>query len=385
MFAFATGDHHIDEHSRFEDNLRIHWWIADEVRANKPDLFLSGGDIYERASTPTERKAVADWLTAIADVCPVVIVRGNHDKIKDCELLSYLRAPNPIIVEEGAGVHLVNGAAVACLAWPKRAELLARLGSTSHEETEQTAHGLLQNVLRGLGDQMATHRGPKILLAHAMVRASKVSTGQELVGCDFELGLEDLALARADLVLLGHIHMAQAFEFGDTPIVYTGSPSRKNFGETEEKSYTVAMFDDSGLVDFSRVPTPTTPMLLYTGEWGLVDDAPSWIAHDMRAASHHKGAEIRFRYQVDADQRDAAKAAASELRDKVMAVGAISCKIEEVVKPTTKARAPEVAAAHGIADKLVAYWESKGAQLTDDRKARLLGKVQQLEAEVSCD
>lgn len=76
MKILASGDHHWDEHSRFDECERIHGWIASQIEYERPDVFLSAGDIYERASTPRERAAVAEWLVRVAETCPVVIAKG---------------------------------------------------------------------------------------------------------------------------------------------------------------------------------------------------------------------------------------------------------------------------------------------------------------------
>ena len=62
MRLLASGDHHFREHSRFAEAIRVHSWMVDVARERKPDVFLSGGDVYESASTPLEREAVAGAL-----------------------------------------------------------------------------------------------------------------------------------------------------------------------------------------------------------------------------------------------------------------------------------------------------------------------------------
>jgi len=47
------------------------------------------------------------------------------------------------------------------------------------------------------------------------------------------------------------------------------------------------------------------------------------------------GAAVRLRYTVDADHRDVARAQAAEWRTRILAAGAVSCEVEEVVSPTT--------------------------------------------------
>jgi len=92
------------------------------------DLRYDGGTLrVEVASTPDERAAAAAWLVAMAEVCPVLLVRGNHDRRRDCALLARLTSKHPIIVEEGASVHHIGGAAIAAMAWPDRANLAANL------------------------------------------------------------------------------------------------------------------------------------------------------------------------------------------------------------------------------------------------------------------
>jgi hypothetical protein len=54
-------------------------------------------------------------------------------------------------------------------------------------------------------------------------------------------------------------------------------------------------------------------------------------------------------------------------------------KVEEVVRATTRTRTPAIAAAKTLPEKLAAHWESRGFVLTDERRARVLGKALGLE------
>lgn len=380
------ADSHWDEHSRFEECQRIHSWMARDMAERGVDLLLHAGDVYERKSTPRERLAVAAWLTSVAELRPVVIVRGNHDAVGDLALLGKLDTRHPITVEETAAVHVVAGVAVGCLAWPRRAELLARAGE-SHGATEDAARLALQNVVRGLGQEMEEHAGPRILLAHAMVRGSVTSTGQPLVGCDMELGLEDLSHAGAHLVALGHIHMGQEWETVDgAPVVYPGSPRRSNFGELEAKGYLVATFDGAKLLHIERVETPATPMILVEGR--MVDSeceqtlvAFRTMALDERPAV--SGAEVRLRYHVAADERELGRQNAQLWRETFDREGAVHVQVEEVVIPTTRARAPEVAAATGVGEQLRALWAARGDVPPEARGMELVRKAELLSSEVA--
>ncbi len=90
------------------------------------------------------------------------------------------------------------------------------------------------------------------------------------------------------------------------------------------------------------------------------------------------GAEVRLRYHVATDQREAARAAADALRDQLIAAGAVHVKVEEVVEAKTRARTLEVAQAPTLADKLAALWRAQGFD-PGDRRDALIGKALQIE------
>jgi hypothetical protein len=90
-------------------------------------------------------------------------------------------------------------------------------------------------------------------------------------------------------------------------------------------------------------------------------------------------AEIRLRYDVAADERDAAKAASASARERLLALGAVSVKVEEVVRASTRARTPEITAATTLPEKLETFWRAKGIRMDDERRPRVLGKLGELE------
>lgn len=370
MLVMASGDHHFYERTRFQECIRVHQWMVEVARREKPALFVSGGDIYEKGSSPIEREAVAEWLTAMAEVCPIVISKGNHDRARDVELMRRLRTKHPIIVEERAGVHVVAGVAVAAIAWPEPAYLTA--GAESSEAAAAGIRGALTNILRGLGVQLAEHQGPRLLLGHLMVDGSITSPGQPLRGMPINVGLSDLALAGAQLGIIGHIHKAQMFDVAGAPHWYTGSPFRTDFGQLESKLILLAEFDQRGLVGVHEVQTPATPMVHVVGAYAggqLEHDAPDKVA----------GAELRFRYTVANEHRDAAKTLAEALRQRWIGEGAEHVQVEPEILVETRARMPEVAHAVRPAEKLQAFWAAKGYE-PGARREPLLAKFAALEA-----
>jgi hypothetical protein len=384
MRVLVSGDHHFDETRRFDECLQVHQWMVDMARIHKVDAFLSGGDIYERASTPRERDAVSSWLVKMADVCPVVIARGNHDRQLDCQIMAKLQSRHSIIVEESCGVHYVGDLAIAVVAWPERARIL-QLAAASGDDPDAVMQDALGWLFRGLAQELAAHEGPKVVLGHFMVDGSETSTGQPLIGQPIRVSLEQFDLLNADMVLMGHIHKPQDWQttVGLTPVIYTGSPYRTSFGEAEQKSVVLADFSpDLVLPHYLRLPTPCRAMHLVTETWtthaGFGSGVEAHLTPD--AVS---GSEIRFRYNVPSDQRLAARETAQEWADVWTRWGAVYVKLEEVVQTTSEARAPEVALAVGLADKLAALWKARNTIPEPARQERLLTMAGELEREAS--
>jgi DNA repair exonuclease SbcCD nuclease subunit len=378
MRLLASGDNHFAEHLRFQECIDVHAWMVHQAREVKADVFLDAGDIFDAASSPRERQAVAEWVTAMAEVCPVVFAKGNHDRPLDVALMRRLKTKHPVIVEEACGVHHVAGAAIAVMAWPERAHLLAALGDAAAADTGMRE--ALQGALRGLGLQLEQHNGPRILLGHFMVDGSVSSTGQPLLGMPINVSLSDLAIARADLTVMGHIHMAQRFELpGAGPAFYTGSPFRTDFGQLERKSVLFAEFDGQRLLRTEELETPCTAMLHVESAWDADRRALVFAGDPPR---FEQPGEIRLRYQVAAELRDAARVAADELRSLYLTLGAKSVKVEEVVIAERRARAPEVAKATSVQDKLDAHWLSLGYD-PGEQRGELHVMAAELEQEVA--
>jgi DNA repair protein SbcD/Mre11 len=391
----GTSDNHWDFDSRWTECNRIHDWMADDFIARLVDLVIIPGDFFERASKAVERNAVRGWLQKIAQKIPIVGARGNHDSLGDLDIFNHIAAPERIIIEEAAEVYLVKpkhlpshpGIAVASVAWPRKTHLLARLGrEVGREESEGAAREALRNIMLGLRQKLHAHPGPRILAMHAMVNGSITSTGQPLTGCDLEVSLSELAAAEPDIIVLGHVHKPQDFgEYNGIPILYCGSPYATAYGETEPKSYVLMKFneerdaDGKCLIGYERVTTPRQPMVLI--ESIHLPDSPTGFGDSTMLDDYEfTGADVRFRYQVDADRRDAAKIAASVLMSEMVTRGAAHIKVEEVVKEKTHARAPEVTKAVTMPEKLDILWQTQGVTISEERKARLFAKAGEIES-----
>lgn len=381
MRILSTGDDHFYERLRFEECIAIHEWHVETARRERVDALLYSGDMYESASTPSERQAVAEHLTRAAEVAPVLIVKGNHDRELDVELMRRLKTRHPITVESRAAVHHIAGAAVAAFAWPDRAQLVAALGgSAPSAAVDDLARQAFQNVLRGMGYELEQHDGPRVLLGHAMIDGSIASTGQPLLGLPLNIGLAELALARPHLGIFGHIHKHQVWEYDGVPYMYAGSSFRTDFSQLEPKVVLLAEFDGQRLVQVLPIETPATPMVHVDAMW---DAVACNFAFVVEPGGSLAGAEVRVRYECEADQRALAKAAEAGLKGAMLEAGAKTVKIEGSTLSFTTARAPEVALAKTSRDKLLALWKARGTTPEPERSERLLGMASELEMAVA--
>lgn len=377
MKILASGDHHFDRRSRFDECVKVHQWMVDLAREEKVDAFLSGGDVYERASTPDEREAVAEWLTRTAEVCPALLVKGNHEAHVDLMILRRLRSRFPVLVEERAGVYHIGPAAIAAVAWPEKKYLLAQSGDS--QQADADVRLALQSVIRGLGAQLSEHDGPRIALGHFMVDGSVVSTGQPLLGMPLNIGLTELALFNAHAGFMSHIHKHQTWDVAGAPFSYAGSPIRTDFGQLEKKVVLLAEFDGPRLLGVREIETPARRMVHVEAHWDESTELPGlacseWLDADVC------GAEIRLRYRAPLDRREPARAHATELAAAMKEAGAYSIKVEEQLVSETRARIPEVAGAPTLSGKVQAFWKAKGFE-PGKRREPLLSKLGELEKE----
>lgn len=352
--AFMT-DQHFDTSSRWEETLRIARWCEDKIAELEVDAIALGGDMFERRPNPVEVRAVCEHVQRLANIAPVVAVYGNHDVAESLAPLNLLEAEHPISVVDRPETVIAGGILFALLPWPKRAQLLAATAGLDREQAGAVGLEALQNVLRGLAQADHDRQLPHCFVGHVQLSGAKVSTGQPLApGADFELSLADLALAKADAYLLGHIHLGDnEWRVGDEPVLYGGSLRRTTYGELEEKYLTVVTFDDQHRATVERIVIPTTPMLLLEATFDNGLCLNEWPVANVR------GAEIRLRYRCKREEREAARAKAQELRDALLDDGALTVKLEEIVSVEGRSRAT-IADTLNPEQRLESFWATKG-------------------------
>lgn len=332
------------------------------------------GDLFDAKSTAEGRNALDERLQRMASVAPVLVVYGNHDAPGDLDGFARLKAAWPIYVFDRPHVgviRLATGqmAAVFALPYPHKAGLVS--AGLAPGDVVDTAADLLDPIFMVAAGQLQAARDAGYLtfmIAHANIVGALASTGQPQCGREIEVSVRHLDRLGSILKLFSHIHKPQ--EIGGA--IFIGSICRLSHGETEEKRYIVADIADDSSYTYESKPIDVAPMWHVEGrldQHGFSvdsrDETHDEEIHRRIAAKDWAGCDVRVRYTYRASERSVL----SEATVRELFTGALRLKVESVAEADRELRAPAVAAAKTLPEKLAAYF--KVDQLSPSRAEKL--------------
>jgi DNA repair exonuclease SbcCD nuclease subunit len=354
-----------------------------------PNLAIIAGDSLDEADTPIRidseaARAAISFVTRLANICPVLIVRGtrSHDR-ESPYLFRHLRTTFPVYVADKfeqiaycderhpgnrtyfwpLGDALANDdaqilAAFTLLPSPDKSGLVSAVGGDSLADTNRIAKESLNDLLAFFGENVKGLDCPHIAVGHGMITGAQFSGGMTAVGEDLEYSLSDLKLLNADLQCWGHIHKMQ--NWGD--VFYSGSPGRLNMGETEVKGFLIHTLDGRKLVESHFIETPARRFVLVEAAWsdGGLDGI---MAKATECEAQCAGADVRFRYDIPDECRHQVNR--DELRVRFEAAGARLVKIEQTILPTVRVRAQGISQLETLADKIRKWSDVTGVTVPE--------------------
>lgn len=306
-------------HSRLLDFDRAYQACIDTAINEQVDFFLFAGDAYKTAHpTPTQQRLfIKGMLRLYAAGIPVVIVVGNHDnplsygKAHALDLFSDLPLDGFHVVAKPTTITLStkNGPVqIVGIPWPSRTTI-----ALSDEHLETSSAKLTEYITRAVShiiQDKAAKLDPKIpaILAGHLTVSSGIFSGSEkraIYGNDPLFMPSQLAIQPFDYVGLGHLHRFQNLNAKDaTPIIYSGSLERIDFGERkEEKGFCLVVIKEKGSTEYTFIPTPTRPFIQLEVELKAGISQTEQLLAELRKL-HLKDAIVKILFHIPAEEKN---------------------------------------------------------------------------------
>ena len=310
----------------------------------------------------------------MAHIAPIAVIIGTplHDG-NAAEALQHVHGKNSIWVStRPEQIHLLGGY-FSKTPWPEPSDAILSMvpaPTKQYFNTDSDIKGSDAEIAQamgvmfaGFGAQASGHECPHILVGHWNTTGSLISETQTLTGVDIEVSKDQMALANADLVCLGHIHKAQ--QLPGTNIFYSGSIYRNNWGELDEKGvYVHELVADSceslGVVStFHKTLTRKLVKLAYdlTLE-GAMDDFNANMVLTDYINENIDGAYLKC--EIKAYQDEAAKLDREEIGSFFTTLGAKSVDIKLIRIPRENVRSERILKLTTLREKLIEQARLKG-------------------------
>ncbi len=238
MRLLHTADWHLGRSFHGEGLLDAQAAAVDHLvavaREERVDAVLVAGDVYDRALPPVDAVRLADEaLRRLSELCPVVVIPGNHDSAVRLGFGAALLARAGVHVRADAGgcgaAVTVGGARVYAIPYLEPEVAAGPLGC------EQRGHAA---VLAAAMDRVRADaaRQPAgvgtVVVAHAFVAGAAGCESERELAVGGAGSVPASVFAGVDYVALGHLHGPQ--RVGDRAR-YAGSPLAFSFSEARQR------------------------------------------------------------------------------------------------------------------------------------------------------
>ena len=220
--------------------------LVDTVRAEKVDVVLVAGDVYDRAVPPVDAVGMCeDALLRLHDAgARIVLISGNHDSARRLGFGSGLL--------DKAGVHLRTQASS-----PARPVLLEDAhGPVAIYGVPYIEPQLLAHEVHGIqADADARGVRRRVVMAHGWVTGGAASASERDITVGGIGQVPAATFAGFSYAALGHLHGQQTLA---PHLRYSGSPLPYSFSEANHrKGSWLVELDAQGTARAERVPAPT--------------------------------------------------------------------------------------------------------------------------------
>jgi exonuclease SbcD len=300
MRILHTSDWHVGKvlkgQSRMDEHLAVLREVVDIARAERPDLVIVAGDLFDTAApTPDATRVVVRALTALRSCgADVVAIAGNHDNGAQLDALrSWADAAGITVrgtVRDRPGEHLIEGRSGDGEPWrlvalpflsQRYAIRATEMFALSAAEANQTYADHLGRLLATLTEGFDSD-AVNLVTAHLTVLGGTMGGGERDAHTIQAYAVPATVFSAAThYVALGHLHRRQSV-VAPCPVHYSGSPLAVDFGEEENRpSVTIVEVSTSSAAKTREVPVSAAiPLRTVRGslaELSAVDGGPAWL------------------------------------------------------------------------------------------------------------
>ncbi|MEA2279447.1 MAG: repair protein SbcD/Mre11 [Solirubrobacteraceae bacterium] len=286
MRILHTADWHLGRSFHGESLLAAQAAAIDHTvetaRAARVGAVVLAGDVYDRALPPVDAVRLADEaLRRLSEICPVVVISGNHDSAPRLGFGSGLlaraglhlrtdprRLADPVVLAGGACIYGI----------PYLEPDLARgpLGcdGRGHGAVLDAAMG---HVRADLARRPAGTRA--VVVAHAFVAGAEACESERDLAVGGAASVSAATFAGADYVALGHLHGPQRIGSRDGWARYSGSPVAFSFSEARHRKSLALVDLDAREIELAEVPV-TRPLAVLRGTLDSLLTDPALANHE---------------------------------------------------------------------------------------------------------
>ncbi len=263
MRILHTSDWHLGRSFHREDLLGHQGAFVDHllgvVEAEKVDVVVVAGDIYDRALPHVDAVALADETFArlAASRATTIVSSGNHDSAQRLGFGSRLMDAAGVFVRTdaaGVGTPVVledrhGEVAIHAIPYLDPSSLLEPWG-LSHRSHEAALSEAMARVRRDLSARVRTR---SVVLAHAFVAGATPSESERDISVGGVSRVATTTFDGIDYTALGHLHgpheLAPALRYSGSPLAYSFSEADQQKGtwlvELGATGFTQARFIDA--------------------------------------------------------------------------------------------------------------------------------------------
>jgi exonuclease SbcD len=398
VLHFADVHIGVENHGRHDAETGLSTRVRDFLRRmdemiayaaeREVDLIIFAGDAFKnRTPTPTLLREFAYRVRDLAALAPVVLLVGNHDlpqtalKASSVEVFETLGVHNVWVAHqfEGKRIETRRGPVwVAAAPFPMRAHVLTddeAAEARSIADATKLLNDRVEQYLAALAEEAAEQAMPRLLTGHFTVSGATVQRSSEraiMLGADVEVLVSALAPAGVwDYIAMGHVHKHQnvsASREGMTPIVYSGSLERIDFGEEFDQKGFVWLELQRGAANWEFIPVAARPFVTLRADLRESED-PTEDALALVSSRNLDQAVVRVLLQLTPETAN--RLNEKTVREAVYEAGAnLAAGIVKEIEQQARTRLGETPEDKTDAELLDLYLKAKGVDAA--RRARLL-------------